>query len=113
MVMTSGGYPGNFRKGDKIEGLESVATLSPATVFHAGTRKEDGNYYTTGGRVLAVAALGSTVQDAARNVYDTVSKIHIEGEQHRTDIGAGVSSRSSAGETTGRNPYPPRFAAGG
>ena len=113
VVMTAGGYPGNFRKGDKIEGLESVATLSPATVFHAGTRKEDGNYYTTGGRVLAVAALGSTVQDAARNVYDTVSKIHIEGEQHRTDIGAGVSSRSFAGETTGQNPYPPRFAAGG
>jgi phosphoribosylamine--glycine ligase len=113
VVMTAGGYPGQFRRGDKIEGIEAAATLSPATVFHAGTRKEDGNYYTTGGRVLAVAALGSTVRDAARNVYDTISKIHIDGEQHRTDIGAGVSSRSSVGETTGQNPYPPRFAAGG
>jgi phosphoribosylamine---glycine ligase len=113
VVMTAGGYPGQYRKGDKIEGLEAVATLSPATVFHAGTRKEEGNYYTTGGRVLAVSALGTTVQEAARNVYDTVSKIRIDGEQHRSDIGAEAKGAPIKGESAGHNPYPPRFAAGG
>jgi phosphoribosylamine---glycine ligase len=113
VVMTAGGYPGEFRKGDKIEGLETVATLSPAKVFHAGTRKEGAAYYTSGGRMLAVTALGATIHEAARNVYDTISKIHIEGEHHRTDIGAEATSRGTAADSTEHTPNPPRFAAGG
>jgi len=111
--LTAGGYPGQFRKGDNIEGLAEAARLSPNTVFHSGTRKEGLNYYTTGGRVLAVTALGKTIGEAARNVYDTISKIRFEGEHHRSDIGAESSGRSKAGESSEQRPYPPRFAAGG
>lgn len=113
VVLTAGGYPGQFRKGDKIEGLAEAATLSPTTVFHSGTRKEGVDYYTTGGRVLAVTALGKTIGEAARNVYDTISRIRFDDEHHRSDIGAESSGRSSTGESSEQRPYPPRFAAGG
>ena len=56
-------------------------------VFHAGTKKVDGNYYTSGGRVLCVTASGKTYQDAIDKAYDAVSKIEFDGMYFRKDIG--------------------------
>jgi phosphoribosylamine--glycine ligase len=56
-------------------------------VFHAGTKKIDGRYYTSGGRVLCVTALGKTHEEAMNKAYDAVSKIEFEGMYFRKDIG--------------------------
>ena len=56
-------------------------------VFHAGTKKIDGHYYTSGGRVLGVTALGKTYGDAINKAYDAVSKIEFDGMYFRKDIG--------------------------
>ena len=86
--MTAGGYPGKFRTGDKISGLEKASSIAKAKVFHSGTSKESGDYYTSGGRVLAVTGLGANVEAARRHCYDVSSYIEFESEHHRTDIGA-------------------------
>ena len=56
-------------------------------VFHAGTKKADGKYYTAGGRVLGVSAKGRTIEDARKKAYDNVKRISFEGAQYRSDIG--------------------------
>jgi phosphoribosylamine--glycine ligase len=85
--MASAGYPGSPRTGDAITGLE--AALAPgAFVLHAGTvRAEDGSIRTAGGRVLAVGAHATGLEDAARLAYEAVERIHWLGEHHRRDIG--------------------------
>jgi len=87
VVMAAGGYPGKLRTGDAIEGLD--APLPPgAFVRHAGTaRSPDGRVVTSGGRVLAVGAHASSLDEAARIAYDVVDSIRWEGEHHRRDIG--------------------------
>jgi phosphoribosylamine---glycine ligase len=87
VVLASGGYPEKPEKGKVITGLEELKGRSDVMVFHAGTKKEGGMYYTAGGRVLGVTATGDTYGDAIRNVYDAVSCIHFEGMQFRKDIG--------------------------
>jgi phosphoribosylamine--glycine ligase len=82
VVMASGGYPGSYASGKRIEGLQEV----DATVFHAGTRQESDGYVTSGGRVLGVTALGPTLTGARDRAYDAVRKIHFDGAQFRTDI---------------------------
>jgi phosphoribosylamine--glycine ligase len=57
-------------------------------VFHAGTKKVGNNFYTAGGRVLGITAIGQTYRDAMRKVYDAVSCIRFDGMQYRKDIGA-------------------------
>jgi phosphoribosylamine---glycine ligase len=85
VVMASGGYPGNYETGKRISGLESAAS-DGVQIFHAGTRRDNGVVVTSGGRVLAVTALGETVADARRRAYETVSKIEFEGSHYRRDI---------------------------
>ena len=80
--MASGGYPGSYASGKRIEGLHEV----DATVFHAGTRQESDGYVTTGGRVLGVTALGPTLTGARDRAYSAVKKISFDGAQFRTDI---------------------------
>ncbi|HEY3277160.1 MAG TPA: phosphoribosylamine--glycine ligase [Syntrophorhabdaceae bacterium] len=87
VVIASGGYPENPEKGKIIRGLEGLRGHDKVTVFHAGTRKEGGSYYTSGGRVLGITAIGDTYKDAVRNVYDAISSIEFEGMQYRKDIG--------------------------
>jgi phosphoribosylamine--glycine ligase len=82
VVMASGGYPGSYASGKPISGLDGVN----ATVFHAGTRQENGTYVTAGGRVLGVTALAPTLAAARDDAYASVRKIHFEGAQFRTDI---------------------------
>jgi len=87
VVMASGGYPGDYRKGDVISGLEDAAKLEDVYVFHAGTDLKDGKCVTNGGRVLGVTAMGTTVQAAINNAYAAVEKISWQGVQFRKDIG--------------------------
>jgi phosphoribosylamine--glycine ligase len=91
VVMASGGYPNKFDTGKKISGLTDIPETQDVHVFHAGTKKEDDNIVTNGGRVLGVTALGSTVRDARDVAYASVSKISWDGEYHRKDIASSAS----------------------
>jgi phosphoribosylamine---glycine ligase len=85
VVLASGGYPGKYEVGRPISGLETVASPS-VQIFHAGTRRENGQLVTAGGRVLAVTALGSTVASARAEAYKAVGQIHFDGCHYRRDI---------------------------
>ena len=86
VVMAAGGYPGQYRKGDVIEGLDSADACS-CKVFHAGTQAQDEAVITSGGRVLCVCALGDSVADAQQQAYSCVNVIHWPDVYYRTDIG--------------------------
>ena len=86
VVLASGGYPGKYETGQPISGLADAAKLEGVQIFHAGTKRAQGEIRTAGGRVLAVTALGSTIEDARERVYDAVSRIHFENCQYRRDI---------------------------
>lgn len=84
-VMSSGGYPGSYKTGFPIEGLDKVD--KDALVFHAGTKLDkDGTIRTSGGRVLTVAGVGRNIAAARKKVYDNMSRIHFEGCYYRKDI---------------------------
>lgn len=86
VVIAAGGYPGSYRKGDVIHGLEQ-ADQAQCKVFHAGTTQAaDGSIVTAGGRVLCVTALGNTVSAAQQQAYQGVKAIHWEGAEFRRDI---------------------------
>jgi phosphoribosylamine--glycine ligase len=87
VVMASDGYPGSYKKGMPISGLESAARMKDVMVFHAGTVLENGKVVASGGRVLGVTALGDTVKKAIDRAYLAVSKISWKGSYHRMDIG--------------------------
>lgn len=85
VVLAAGGYPGSYRKGDVIEGLDAV---TESVVFHAGTATDAaGRIVTNGGRLLGVTAVGATIDEARRKAYTDVDRIRYEGKQYRTDIG--------------------------
>ncbi len=86
VVMASGGYPGDYLKGKVITGLEEVRQLKDVMVFHAGTKEQNGNIVTSGGRVLGVTALGQTIAEAKAAAYEAVDKIEFEGAYCRRDI---------------------------
>jgi len=86
VVMAAGGYPGSYKKGTPIEGLAEAARVPESVVFHAGTALKDGQVVTSGGRVLAVTALGDTLQTAVSRAYEAASKIHFAGAHYRRDI---------------------------
>jgi len=99
VVMTSGGYPGAFETGRKIEGLDAANALPDVAVFHAGTKREGDSVVTSGGRVLGVTASAGTLEQAIRKAYEAVGKIHFEGAHYRTDIGAkGITKSRAAGD---------------
>lgn len=87
VVMAAQGYPGGYRKGDEISGLEEAAKIEDLVVFHAGTSVKEGKTLTAGGRVLGVTALGSTVKEAIDLAYRGVSVISWQGVHFRHDIG--------------------------
>lgn len=86
VIMASGGYPKSYPKGIEITGL-SNGQLDGVTVYHAGTKLQDNELVTSGGRVLGVTALGDTLENALKKSYDAVEKIHFEGAHYRRDIG--------------------------
>jgi len=86
VVMVAGGYPGTYRKGDVITGLEGIDSET-VKVFHAGTQQRGSNVVSDGGRVLCVTGLGDTVYQAQEQTYEAVGQIRWEGAYYRTDIG--------------------------
>jgi phosphoribosylamine--glycine ligase len=85
VVMASGGYPASYKTGFPITGLEDVD--KEITVFHAGTKLDNGNVVTSGGRVLSVVATGKTLSEARQKVYNNIARISFEGGHYRKDIG--------------------------
>lgn len=86
VVLAAGGYPGKYETGKLISGLEDAARHKDVQIFHAGTKRVNGEVKTSGGRVLAVTALGSTLEAARDRAYEAVSRIHFENSHYRRDI---------------------------
>lgn len=84
VILASGGYPESYEKGKEITGLSNVD--DDIMVYHAGTKLDKGKIVTSGGRVLAVTALGATIKEARAKVYQNIQKIHFDGMEYRTDI---------------------------
>ena len=76
VVLASGGYPNKYETGKIISGLDEAVKLEDVQIFHAGTSWVRGELVTAGGRVLAVTAVGSTIEGARARAYDAVSRIH-------------------------------------
>ncbi|MCK5581002.1 MAG: phosphoribosylamine--glycine ligase [Candidatus Omnitrophica bacterium] len=88
VVMSSGGYPGEYEVGKKIEGLDLVVAEEDTVVFHAGTKFEGDDVVTSGGRVLGVTSLGEGLETAIERAYTAVEKIKFDRCFFRRDIGA-------------------------
>src|SRR6202050_5652368 len=88
VVMSSGGYPGTYDVGKNIVGLGAAAAVEGVKVFHAGTSKRDGEFYTSGGRVLGVSARAPDLQAAVARAYEACEKIRFDGAHYRKDIAA-------------------------
>lgn len=88
VVAAAGGYPGSYESGKQISGLEEAAKMEGVKVFHAGTSKRDGAFYTAGGRVLGVSARGAGLESALGRAYAAAEKIRFEGMHYRKDIAA-------------------------
>jgi phosphoribosylamine--glycine ligase len=87
VVVAAKGYPESPRKGDLVEGLDAAADLPGVVVMHAGTALDaDGRLRTTGGRILAVTAVGADLEEARSRAYSGVAAIRIDGSHHRSDI---------------------------
>ncbi|NCA97756.1 MAG: phosphoribosylamine--glycine ligase [Clostridia bacterium] len=84
VVLASGGYPGAYTTGFPISGLD---TVTASLVFHAGTRQEGAEIVTAGGRVLGVTAVSDSLEDAIRQAYRDVARIHFDQVHYRKDIG--------------------------
>ena len=88
VMMCSGGYPESYEKGKEIKGLDENGQNSAFEyVFHSGTAKKDGKYYSNGGRVLGFVAKGKDVKDAQDKVYSNIDKVSFEKSFYRNDIG--------------------------
>jgi len=97
-VLAADGYPNEPRTGDPIEGLDAAAGMNDVQVFHAGTAVRDGRVLTAGGRVLAVSALGTSLEDARGVAYEACGRISFEGMQYRRDIALGVGEPAVEGQ---------------
>ncbi|MGB9104450.1 MAG: phosphoribosylamine--glycine ligase [Terriglobales bacterium] len=88
VVLASGGYPGAYETGKQIFGLEDAGAMENVVVFHAGTTRREGAYFTAGGRVLGVTARGPDLRTAIDRAYAACAKIRFDGMHYRKDIGA-------------------------
>ena len=86
VVMSSGGYPGTYEVGKRIDGLDEAGAVSGVKVFHAGTSRRDGVCYTAGGRVLGVTARARDLETAVERAYEACGKISFDGSHYRKDI---------------------------
>jgi phosphoribosylamine--glycine ligase len=92
VVMASGGYPGDYPKGIEITGLDDMRQAENTMIIHAGTKQENGKFFTNGGRVLGVTAKGEDVQQALKHAYAAVEKISFDGAMYRKDIGKYIAN---------------------
>ena len=88
VIAASGGYPGKYQTGFRINGLDGNGQLYGAEIFHAGTKFEDGNFLTSGGRVLGVCCTAPDLRSALNSSYSKLSGISFENMHFRKDIGA-------------------------
>lgn len=96
VVIAAKGYPSKPKVGTPILGLAQAGAIHGAILFHAGDKVEDDKYYTSGGRILEVAARAETLEQASRIVYDAASKLQIDGAHYRKDIGKRSAARTRA-----------------
>ncbi|MGA2944903.1 MAG: phosphoribosylamine--glycine ligase [Xanthobacteraceae bacterium] len=87
VVMAAKGYPGDYKQGSVIEGLDEAAKVEGVQIFHAGTKAEGGKILANGGRVLNVSAIGKTVKEARARAYEAISRIRWTEGFCRSDIG--------------------------
>jgi phosphoribosylamine--glycine ligase len=92
VVLASGGYPGKYETGHAISGLENAAKIDNVQIFHAGTKRGNGEIVTAGGRVLAVTALGATIAEARTRAYEAAGRIEFVGCHYRRDIALGAAT---------------------
>jgi phosphoribosylamine--glycine ligase len=87
VVLVASGYPGKVENGKRIRGLQEAGRLEGVKIHHAGTRMEDGNVVTAGGRILNVTARGATLAQALDRAYAACEVINFDGKAYRKDIG--------------------------
>lgn len=87
VVLSSGGYPGEYKKGYEIFGLDDPKFEEDVFVFHSGTKKVGDMYLTNGGRVIGVTAIDKSIEKASSKAYRNIEKIKFEGMHFRKDIG--------------------------
>ena len=88
LVLASGGYPEKYERGFLITGIAEAEKVEGVVVFHAGTRLENGQPVTAGGRVLGISAIGGTLKTALARAYEAAERIQFAGKYYRKDIGA-------------------------
>jgi phosphoribosylamine---glycine ligase len=86
LTLASGGYPGKYRTGLPITGIDAASRIEGVQVFHAGTALQNGQLVTAGGRVLSIAAHGQTLPEAVARAYEAAEYIKFEGMHYRRDI---------------------------
>lgn len=97
VVLASGGYPGRFQVGKKIDGLTAAEQINAVKVLHAGTKRVGEEVITSGGRVLGVTAAGPTLGAALGSAYAAADRIHFNGMHYRRDIGRHLNSLKASG----------------
>jgi phosphoribosylamine--glycine ligase len=95
IVASSAGYPGSYKTGLPITGLEDAARVPGVQVFHSGSSQLDGQLLTAGGRVLGVTAAAPTLEEAVGRAYEAMELIHFDGIYYRRDIGHRALKRKS------------------
>jgi len=98
VVIASGGYPGKFGTGKRIEGLTDAECVNGVTVFHAGTHRQGDSILTSGGRVLGVTSASASIEAAVATAYEAAGKIRFEGMHYRRDIGAHAGRVQAVGD---------------
>jgi len=98
VVLASGGYPGKFENGRRIDGLTAAEKISGVKILHAGTKLAGDGVVTNGGRVLGVTAAATSLKAALASAYEAVSRIHFAGMHYRKDIGAHTTRLKAAGD---------------
>ena len=90
VILASAGYPEHYEKGYPIQGLDSFKDKDDYFVFHAGSKRSEGEIVTNGGRVLGVTATGMNLKEARMKAYEATSWIDFDNKYMRTDIGKAI-----------------------
>ena len=94
VVASSSGYPGSYKTGFLVEGLDTAGRIPGVEVFHAGTALKEGKVVTSGGRVLGVTAAAASLQEALNRAYEAIGEINFQGMYYRGDIGHRALARA-------------------